>query len=114
MTRRERRSGLLLSVAATTHERWAALSYLGTVIGMISGIHHLGLTVRDVNANAAWYERVLGFRRTDHYESPDDARHKVFLRHDGLGVRLRLTQHNGGSRASSTRRTSVSTTSPSP
>ena len=53
--------------AATTHERWAALSYLGTVIGMISGIHHLGLTVRDVNASAAWYERVLGFRRTDHY-----------------------------------------------
>ncbi len=65
---------------------------------MISGIHHLGLTVRDVNASAAWYERVLGFRRTDHYESPDGARHKVFLRHDGLGVRLGLTQHNGGSR----------------
>jgi glyoxylase I family protein len=60
---------------------------------MISGIHHLGLTVRDVEASAAWYERVLEFRRAGHYESPDGARRKVFLNHDRLGVRLGLTQH---------------------
>ena len=30
--------------------------------GMLIGIHHLGLTVRDVEASAAWYEDVLGFR----------------------------------------------------
>ena len=29
---------------------------------MIRGIHHLGLTVRSVDASAAWYEEVLGFR----------------------------------------------------
>jgi glyoxylase I family protein len=63
---------------------------------MIRGIHHLGLTVRDVEASAAWYERVLGFRRVDHYESPDGARRKVFLRHDGFAVRLGLTQHRDG------------------
>jgi catechol 2,3-dioxygenase-like lactoylglutathione lyase family enzyme len=27
---------------------------------MISGIHHLGLTVRNVDASAAWYQEVLG------------------------------------------------------
>lgn len=60
---------------------------------MIRGIRHLGLTVRDVEVSAAWYERVLGFRRVDQFEAPDGARRKVFLRHDGLPVRLGLTQH---------------------
>jgi glyoxylase I family protein len=60
---------------------------------MISGIHHVGLTVRDVEASAAWYENVLGFRRVGTFESPDGARRKVFLRHDGLTTRLGLTQH---------------------
>jgi catechol-2,3-dioxygenase len=32
---------------------------------MIRGIHHFGLTVRDVDASAAWYEEVLGFRDPD-------------------------------------------------
>jgi catechol 2,3-dioxygenase-like lactoylglutathione lyase family enzyme len=64
---------------------------------IISGIHHLGLTVRDVEASAAWYERVLGFHRSGWYESPDGARRKVFLDHTGLGVRVGLTQHREGS-----------------
>jgi glyoxylase I family protein len=62
---------------------------------MIKGIHHLGLTVRDVDASAAWYEQVLGFERAGRYESPDGARRKVFLRHPGFGVRLGLTEHHG-------------------
>jgi glyoxylase I family protein len=60
-------------------------------------IHHLGLTVRDVDASAAWYVDVLGFRRVGEFESPDGARRKVFLRHDGLRARLGLTQHRDGS-----------------
>ena len=63
---------------------------------VICGIHHLGLTVRDTDASAAWYEDVLGFRRVGEFESPDGARRKVFLRHDGLQARLGLTQHRGG------------------
>ena len=63
---------------------------------MISGIHHLGLTVRDVDASAAWYQEVLGFRRDGEFEAPDGARRKIFLRHDGLDVRLGLTQHRAG------------------
>jgi len=63
---------------------------------MISGIHHFGLTVRDVDVSAAWYEEVLGFGRVDAFEAPDGARRKVFLRHDGLYARLGLTQHRQG------------------
>jgi glyoxylase I family protein len=32
-------------------------------MGMIRGIHHFGLTVRDVDATAAWHQDVLGFER---------------------------------------------------
>ena len=46
--------------------------------------------------SAAWYERVLGFRPIDRYESPDGARRKVFLGHDHFDVRLGLTQHRDG------------------
>jgi glyoxylase I family protein len=63
---------------------------------MIGGIHHLGLTVRDVDASAAWYVDVLGFRRVGEFESPDGARRKVHLCHDNLQARLGLTQHRGG------------------
>jgi glyoxylase I family protein len=65
---------------------------------VIAGIHHLGLTVRDVEASAAWYVAVLGFRRVGELEAPDGARRKVFLRHDGLRARLGLTEHRDGAR----------------
>jgi glyoxylase I family protein len=61
-------------------------------------IHHLGLTVRDVDASAAWYAQVLGFQRVGEWDSPDGTRRKVFLRHNGLRARLGLTQHRGGRR----------------
>jgi catechol 2,3-dioxygenase-like lactoylglutathione lyase family enzyme len=60
---------------------------------MIRGLHHFGLTVRDVEASAAWYVDVLGFQRVGEFNSPDGARRKVFLRHKGLRARLGLTQH---------------------
>ena len=63
---------------------------------MIQDLHHLGLTVRDVEASARWYEQVLGFQRAGGYESPDGARRKVFLRHPGLRIRLGLTEHRHG------------------
>ncbi len=64
---------------------------------MIGGIHHFGLTVRDVDVSAAWYVEVLGFRRAGEFESPDGTRRKVFLRHNALQARLGLTQHLAGS-----------------
>ncbi len=63
---------------------------------MIGGIHHFGLTVRDVDASAVWYVDVLGFRRVGEFSSPNGARRKVFLRHNGLQARLGLTQHRDG------------------
>ena len=62
----------------------------------ITGVHHLGLTVRDVDASAAWYGRVLGFEVAGRFDAPDGARRKVFLRHDGFDVRFGLTQHRAG------------------
>jgi Glyoxalase/Bleomycin resistance protein/Dioxygenase superfamily len=38
------------------------------------GIHHFGLTVRDVDASAAWYEGVLGFRRAGEFNTPNGTR----------------------------------------
>lgn len=64
---------------------------------MIDDIHHLGFSVRDVEVSAAWYADVLGFHRAREYTAPDGSRRKVFLRHDGLRVRVDLTQHQDGS-----------------
>jgi glyoxylase I family protein len=65
--------------------------------GVINGLSHLGLTVRDAEASATWYEKVLGFQRVGEFDSPDGARRKVFLRHAGLHARLGLTEHRDGS-----------------
>ncbi len=63
---------------------------------MIEDVHHLGLTVRDVEVSAAWYVAMLGFHRVGEYTAPDNSRRKVFLRHDGLRARLGLTEHQHG------------------
>jgi len=60
---------------------------------MITGIHHLGLTVRDVEISAEWYSTVLGFARVGEYVSPDHSRRKIFLGQSRLNVRLGLCQH---------------------
>ena len=59
----------------------------------INRIHHLGLTVTDVDVSSDWYAAVLGFHRVGDYASPDGTRRKVFMRHDGFAVRLGLCQH---------------------
>lgn len=63
----------------------------------LTRIHHLGLTVTDADASAAWYSEVLGFRADSSYQSPNGSRRKVFLVHDQLNVRLGLTQHTSAS-----------------
>jgi catechol 2,3-dioxygenase-like lactoylglutathione lyase family enzyme len=60
-------------------------------------VHHLGLTVADVDVSAAWYERVLGFRRTGGWDDPAGRWRKAFLAHDGLRARLGLAQHTRSS-----------------
>lgn len=63
---------------------------------VITGIHHFGLSVRNIDVSAAWYVKVLGFRRVGEFASPDGARRKMFLRHAGLQARLGLTEHRDG------------------
>src|SRR3954471_8245050 len=59
----------------------------------ITGIHHLGLTVRDAEVSAQWYSSILGFARIGDYVSPDHTRRKIFLGHSRLGVRIGLCEH---------------------
>lgn len=60
---------------------------------VLAGIHHLALTVRDVDASAAWYERVLGFVRSGERNEDAGQRRRIFLSHDGIGSTLALSEH---------------------
>jgi glyoxylase I family protein len=64
----------------------------------IAGIHHLGLTVSDVERSANWYEQILGFERVGQFGDPDSERQKIFLRHAGLDARFGLVQHRSSSK----------------
>ena len=66
-------------------------------MGGLIAVHHLGLTVTDVDRSARWYCDVLDFVPTGRYEAPAGERRKIFLSHPGLGVRLGLVQHQGSS-----------------
>jgi len=63
----------------------------------LAGIHHLGLTVTDVDRSARWYQDVLGFHEVGRLGDAGDDRRKVFLRHEGLSIRLGLVEHRAGS-----------------
>ena len=63
----------------------------------ILGVHHLGLSVVDVERSARWYQDVLDFVRVGEFGGPDDPRRKLFLNHPGFRIRLGLVQHRGGS-----------------
>ena len=64
----------------------------------IVGIHHLGLTVSDVERSARWYEEVLGFERIGELGDSRAERQKIFLRHPGVSARLGLVQHRSSSK----------------
>ena len=59
----------------------------------IRGIHHFGLTVRDVDASARLVSVRSQVQPVDQHESADSARRKVFLGHDRLGIRLGRSSH---------------------
>jgi catechol 2,3-dioxygenase-like lactoylglutathione lyase family enzyme len=61
----------------------------------LRGIHHLGLTVTNVERSARWYQDVLGFREVGRLGGASDTHCKIYLRHEGFGVRLGLVSHRG-------------------
>lgn len=63
----------------------------------LTRIHHLGLTVRDAEASARWYEAVLGFARSGDFVAADGSRRKVSVEHPSLGVRIGLCEHTAAS-----------------
>ena len=65
----------------------------------LTRIHHLGLTVRDAETSARWYQEVLGFIRSGEFVRPDQSRRKVFVEHPSLGGRIGLCQHAAASGA---------------
>jgi glyoxylase I family protein len=59
----------------------------------LTGVHHVALTVTDVDRSEPWYERVLGFETIGRDDDPTTGRRKVYLRGPGFGITLTLVQH---------------------
>lgn len=62
----------------------------------VSGVHHVSTTVGDVEASAAWYERVLGMNRlpvTFPHHGDEDGGYAVVLVEPRSGVMLGLHHH---------------------
>ena len=55
-----------------------------------TGFHHDGPVVRDIDASAAWYERVLGVSRSETPCPEDDGADGVVLSNPESGVAIRL------------------------
>lgn len=61
-------------------------------------VHHLALTVTDVDRSVPWYERVLGFEEVTRREDPEIGLRKVHLRAPGDGFAVVLVQHERAER----------------
>lgn len=67
---------------------------------VLAGIHHIGLTVTDIEASEAWYGRVLGLHRVfvEPHHDGDGASYAVVLGAEGLPINVGLDHNpaNGG------------------
>ncbi|PRX47512.1 glyoxylase I family protein [Prauserella shujinwangii] len=61
-------------------------------------VHHLALTVTDVDRSVPWYVRVLDFEEIARREDPETGLRKVILRAPGDGFAVVLVQHEHAER----------------
>ncbi|PXY34616.1 glyoxalase [Prauserella sp. PE36] len=59
----------------------------------LASVHHLALTVTDVDRSVPWYERVLEFEEISRRDDPEKGLRKVLLRAPGDGFSVMLVQH---------------------
>lgn len=57
----------------------------------LTGLHHVALTVTDLDRSATWYRDVLGFE--DVFTEDEEARRAVILRLPTSGASLGLVEH---------------------
>ena len=66
----------------------------------ITGIHHISITARDVEASAAWYERVLGMNRVPitfpHHDCEDTGYAVLMIHPCGLVFGIHHNTGNDG------------------
>ena len=78
-----------MTITETTSESGA------TVSPELTGIQHVGLTVRDVEASTEWYQRVLGLHRQ--FEEPhhhsDEGGYAVVLGTPDMSLNIGLDHH---------------------
>lgn len=59
----------------------------------LTTVHHLALTVTDVDRSVPWYERVLDLEEVSRREDPETGLRKVVLRAPDDGFAVVLVQH---------------------
>lgn len=59
----------------------------------LASVHHLALTVTDVDRSVPWYVRVLGFEEVTRREDPELGLRKVVLRPPCDGFAVMLVEH---------------------
>lgn len=64
-----------------------------TTVPRLSGIHHLGLTVRDIEDSEGWYAEVLGLSRAFVEPHPTGGGHTVVMTRPGSALFLGLDFH---------------------
>ena len=62
-------------------------------VPMITGLHHAGLTVRDVAASERWYEQVLGLTRAFVEPHDNSTGYAVIMTRPGTALLLGLDHH---------------------
>jgi catechol 2,3-dioxygenase-like lactoylglutathione lyase family enzyme len=83
-----------------------------TTVVTLVGIHHVGLTVADIETSADWYQRVLGLERhfEERHHQSDAGGHCVVVGTPDMRLDIGLDHHPATAASASTRPAPASTT----